>query len=119
MTAFDYTKPQATASRLLERFGKAGAIRRNQIIGGTPFSPVTGPVDHACTLAVMRFSSNEIDGTRIRADDLKVYVSTSGLTIEPTTADKIVIDGQAYSIVNATPLKPAGVVVFHQLQCRR
>lgn len=119
MTAYDYSRPQATAERLLTRFGRAGIIRRQGVIGGTPYSPVLGPVDYACTAAVMKFSTNEVDGTRIRADDLKVMVAAAGLAITPGTADKLVLGSDVYSIVNAMPLKPADVVVYHQLQCRR
>lgn len=124
---FNYAKTRGTAERLIARFGQVGAIRRETPGAGPPYSP--GPptvVNHPAKLVVTSFTAREIDGTRIRADDLKVLVAAEGLAVEPTTLDRVVEaqqvgspNGPSLAIVNVEPLSPAGMAVVFTLQCRR
>lgn len=117
MTAFDYDRAEATAQRLITKFGQSGTIRR-VTNGGTPYDPTQVETDFACTLVVIDYENSMIDGTRIQAGDKRVFVSTEGLTIEPTTADKVLVSSTEHSIINVMPLNPGGTVVFHELQTR-
>ncbi len=119
MPAFDYDRARATAERMISRFGQAGAIRRAGAPTGDAWNPTPGtPIDHACNLVVLDYSAREIDGTLIRSTDRKIYVAALGLAIEPTEADRVVIDGVALEIVNVMTLAPAGTAVYFELQAR-
>lgn len=113
-----YPKLQQTASRLIAKFGQAGAIRRTTA-SGPAYDPETVITDHACQLAVLQYTDDKIDGTLIMRGDKLVYLSTAGLSIEPSTADTVVIGGEKHAIVNVKPLSPAGLVVFWEIQARQ
>jgi hypothetical protein len=119
MTAFNYPRAQATALRLLDKFGAAGEIIR-EIPGGGPVYEPGEPVQtpYACTMAVLRFDNKDIDGTLIKATDKKVYIAAKGLAIIPETTDELIIDGVSHAIVRVTPLNPAGFLVYHEVQAR-
>lgn len=118
MSTYDYTRPRATADRLVTRFGQTGAIRR-QTASGSENNPTFTPTDHECTLVTEAYKTSEIDGSRVMASDLKVILAKGDLAISPTTEDKLVIGGVPYSIVDVSPLSPGGVVVLWQMQVRR
>lgn len=133
MAAKDYTKSRATAERLIAKFGAPGAIRRLGIVGQTdPYDPSTGTETatfHACTLVVTEYTLREREASSIGATDKRVLVSTEGLAIEPTAADKVVIGMSAaeaevagdanvasHEVVRVSPLSPAGTVVMYDVQ---
>jgi len=118
MGTFDYARTRATAERLIAKFGQTGAILRTTT-GGPAYDPETVTTDHACQLAVMEYTDDKIDGTLIMRGDTLLYLSTAGLSIEPSTADKVVIGGEEHAIVNVKPLSPAGLVVFWEVQARQ
>ncbi|MDP9590581.1 UNVERIFIED_ORG: hypothetical protein J2W19_003145 [Shinella zoogloeoides] len=93
-----YSRLQQTAARLIAKFGQAGAIRRTTT-SGPAYDPETVTTDHACQLAVMQYTDDKIDGTLIMRGDKLVYLSTAGLSIEPSTADKVVIGGEEHAVV--------------------
>jgi hypothetical protein len=59
-----------------------------------------------------------MDGTLIERDDRRVFLSVEGLTIQPETSDRLVLDGVTYLLVSIHPLAPDGVVRFYELQAR-
>ncbi|BAQ18315.1 hypothetical protein [Methyloceanibacter caenitepidi] len=123
MATFDYAKSEATAQRLIAKFGQAGAIRR--VTGsndpGTPWDPsddTETTTDYDCTLVVLEYGKMEVDGTLILATDRKVLVSTAGMTVEPLVSDKLVIGSDVYEIVTVKPLNPGGTVLLWEVQAR-
>lgn len=122
MSTFDYSRPLATANRMIERYGQLGAIRRAGAPSGDPFDPTPGAdVDHAARFVMIDFSAHEVDGTRIFATDKKALVSPGSLTIEPATTDHLVeADGTVWNIVPPVQtLRPAETTLLYTLQCRR
>jgi hypothetical protein len=119
MTAFDYSRPQATASRLIARFGQTGAIVRPTLGNGPAYDPGE-PTDtsHACQMVVLDYDDGERDGTLIKYGDKKVLVSVSGLTIEPKLSDKVSVGGSSHEIMAIKPLNPGGTVVMYEIQIR-
>lgn len=109
-----YARLQGTAQRLIGKYGQAAAIRRTEN-SGPPYDPVQTTTDHACTLVVMEIDLSKIDGTVIQVSDRMAYVSTDGLTIEPTTADHVVLAGTAHAIKLVKPLNPAGNIMFWEV----
>lgn len=67
-------------------------------------------------VVVDTFAQAHIDGTLVRADDLRVMAEA---VVEPTTADKLRIDGKDHAILSVRALKPGGVALMYEMQCRR
>jgi hypothetical protein len=91
MATFDYSRPLATANRLIARFGQKGSVRRPGVSSGTAYSPhFAAPVSEPADFVIQGYSSKEIDGTRIRAMDMKALVAPGTLSRDPTPEDKLV-----------------------------
>ncbi len=90
--SFDYLRAQASALRLIDKFGQAGAIVRDVPGSGPEWDPGE-PVAtaHTCTMAVFKFDNRDIVGTLIKANDKKVFIAAKGLS--PTITDKLMIGG--------------------------
>jgi hypothetical protein len=113
MKRFNYTRLQATAERLIEKFGQTGAIKRI-----TPPDPVLGgdPVETSYTakLVPMTYDQRYVDGTVITTADRQIYISSVGLEIVPQVGDIAVAGGVEYHVIAADPNNYDGVtnVVF-------
>ncbi len=107
-----YARLQATAQRLIAKYGQAGTVKRI-----TPPDPVYGgdPVvtSYPATLVPMAYEARYIDGTVIQTGDMQIYISV-GLPIEPTVGDVVTANGKDYAIVAGDPNKYDGItpVVF-------
>ncbi|SFH29475.1 hypothetical protein [Ensifer sp. OV372] len=108
-----YVRLQATAQRLIAKYGQAGVVTRltppDPVLGGEPVS-----TPYPATLVPMAYEARYIDGTNIRTGDMQIYISSVGLAIEPTVGDVVTANGTDYAIVNGDPNKYDGVtpVVF-------
>lgn len=108
-----YARLQATAKRLIAKFGQAGVVTRvtppDPVIGGEPV-----PTPYPATLVPVAYEARYIDGTNIRSGDMQIYISSVGLAIEPTVGDVVTANGTDYAIVNGDPNKYDGAtaVVF-------
>jgi hypothetical protein len=119
MARFDYARAQATALRLLDKFGQAGEIWRDVPGGGPVWDPGEPTIQKTpCTLAVLRFDNKDIDGTLIKASDKNAYIAAKGLAIVPVTTDRLMIGGVSHSLVRVMPLNPAGTTVYYEVQAR-
>ncbi|QND47665.1 hypothetical protein HB780_18485 [Rhizobium lusitanum] len=118
MAGFDYAKTRATAEQLIAKFGQQGQLRRITA-SGPDYDPVQTSEDFACMLVDLDNTQAHIGGTLIQRGGRMVYLSTAGLSIEPTLADRLVIAGVEHAIVDVQPLSPGGIAVFWQLQVRR
>ena len=117
--SFDYHRAQASALRLIDKFGQAGAIVRDVPGSGPEWDPgEPEPTPFPCTLAVLNFDNNDIDGTLIKASDKKVYIAAKGLMIVPETTDRLLIGGTSHTIIRVMPLNPAGINVYFEVQAR-
>ncbi|RVH27891.1 hypothetical protein [Sinorhizobium meliloti] len=108
-----YARLQATAQRLIAKYGQSATVKRI-----TPPDPVYGgePVvtSYPATLVPMAYEARYIDGTVIQTGDMQIYISAAGLAIEPTVGDVVTANGADYAIVTGDPNKYNGVtnVVF-------
>ena len=118
MDAFDYDNARVMAERLIAKFGQKASLR--QIVNSGPnYDPVQTSEDFACLLVDLDHNQAHVGDTLIQRGDRMVYLSTKGLLITPTLADKVLIGGVEHAIVDLQPLSPGGTVVFWQLQVRR
>ncbi|MBB6484861.1 hypothetical protein [Rhizobium lusitanum] len=118
MAAFDYDKARATAERLIAKFGQKGSLLRIRS-AGPDYDPVQTSEEFACSFVDLEQSQVHVADTQVQRGDRTVYLSTEGLSITPTLADKVLIGDVEHSIVDLQPLSPGGMVVFWQLQVRR
>lgn len=130
MAKFDYSRPTATANRLIDRFGQTGAIRRTVI---TPpannweeASEVT--TYHRVTLVPLPISEKRIDGTLILSGDKQVLISAQGLTIDIVAGDIVMFNGsfagdiysgEEWTIKDPGRLDPGAVTVVYDAVARR
>lgn len=116
MSGFDYGRARATATRLIDRFGKPAAILRRTRSGGPDHDPTYTTEAHPCFVVLDRFTAREREGTSIDADDVKVLASAIDIRI--TSADLFEVDGKRYDIVEPMPVRPADVTVMWQFAAR-
>jgi hypothetical protein len=109
-----YTRLQATAQRLLTKYGQAGIIRRI-----APPDPVNGgdgtQTDYPCRMFPASYDRRYVDGTTILASDKQIYIGSIGLGVSPQVGDLAIgADGTEYLIVDDDPNNYDGVtnVVF-------
>lgn len=116
-----YSEMAATAADMLAEFGQVMQL-------GVPFTGNYNPasatssltfVDHPVTGAAFAYPQKDIDGSLVKAGDVKVYLSMRGLDVVPTTTQKLSIGGVPHTIIAVEPLSPAGTVVIYTLQVRR
>ena len=110
---------EVAAQRIVRKFGLAAEIERPGANIGDPWAPVFGPPTlHPVFVVVGEYDQDERSGTLIQQNDLKITLSTEGLSIEPDTADTLRIDGTDYTIVRVSPVAPDGVPKVYTLQVR-
>ncbi len=117
-----YTRARTSALRMLTGLGEVGHIRRTSVSGGGPSDTSGGTVtetDHACRVALLPIDQRDVDGTLVKAGDWRAYVAASGLSITPTTTDKLVCSEGVLSIVDAGKFAPAGTVTHYEMTVRR
>ena len=117
-----YTRGRAVADRQLADKGQLGAVRRTTFAGGGPASATAATVtvtDYPCRMAVFPINLRDVDGTLVKAGDYRVLVSTAGLSITPTTSDKLVTAQGVLTIVDAGRFDPAGVVTHYKMVARK
>jgi hypothetical protein len=108
-----YARLQATAQRLIAKYGQGGTVKRI-----TPSDPVYGGDSvvtlYPATLVPIAYEARYIDGTVIQTGDMQIYISAVGLPIEPTVGDVVSANGSDYAIVAGDPNKYDGItpVVF-------
>jgi hypothetical protein len=116
---FNYPRAKATADRLLAKFGQAATLRRPNSTGPAYAPTDASPTDYPITVVVEAYAFRDIDGTRIRRDDLKVRIARGTLTVEPTTNDQLLIGGATYAVIDVRPENPGGTVLMYEAQARR
>ena len=117
----EYASAKATAARLIRKKGQLGAIRRTVTTGGGPSDPTGGSsttTDHPARLALFPVSQADVDGTFIKSGDWRVLVSTEGLTIDPTTTDRLVTSDGVLTIIEPGKFAPAGEVTHYSMVAR-
>lgn len=121
MSTFDYTRPLATANRLIARFGQNGKLLRETTTGGTTYDPGEPgePDEYPARFVITAFDNRtEVDGARILSTDKKVLMAADVETA-PRSGDLLeCADGSILSVVDADPMKPAETVLLWTVQAR-
>ena len=125
MAKFDYAKMQATAERLLDRFGfEATLIQRTQ--GGTRMRPGAATETRTAVTVVdddIRTSlsdtaplphEREGGGLSITSTERIVTVSTSA-GVAPEIGDTLEFPAGSFTVKNVAPYAPGGVTMFYSV----
>lgn len=130
MSAFDYSRPQATALRLIERFGQPCTIRRDSDEPDEPQNPWDDPavpandpqlfaVTGVETMQDVRDMSGMLVGVRKRT----LTINATG--VAPLKSDVIAVGVAPADVTGATafeeiiavrPLDIAGVALYYELE---
>lgn len=118
MVPFNYARPQASADRMIKRYGQTGTVTR--ITAPDPINGGDGTeTAYPATLVPMAYSAREIDGTVILAGDMQIYISAIGLPITPSPGDLVSANGKTFRVINADPnLYDGQTPVVHIVQGR-
>ena len=115
-----YDEVLAVADELLVEFGAAATLTR---VTPGAYDPTTGTTtaDNTETWtgtgAKFDYEQKDIDGTKIRAGDQRVYLSVVGI-VNPQTGDTLTIGGVILNVVASRQLKPASTAVLYDVQVR-
>lgn len=121
-----YTRPRATADRLLAKWGSAMILTRTM---PGAYDPATGTVAAATvtTYTGVAFRENytlrDIDGTLVKRGDVRLLISPkcsdgTDMAQPATDTDTILFDGTTYIVIGSDPLKPATEAAMFAAQCR-
>ena len=116
-----YAGLQATASRLLEQFGKPMTLR---IQSGSAYDPVTQTnvpayTEYTVSGLVLNYKgrTNEA-GAYVQTDDKKLLLSVAAAP-EPTIGAQVVDGADVYTVQAVKSLSPAGINLLFELQGRK
>ncbi len=117
---FDATA-RATAERLIRDFGKSVTLLRVT----RAYDPATGKTADTVEEFAAKVSPPErfrealIDGTLVKAGDLRAHLPAEGLDLVPEPArDRILIDGKPWSLLRVDPVVSGEQTAFYTLHLR-
>ena len=129
---FNYARPQATARRLITKFGQSVTFTR--IVEGGVYDPVTGQAVETETtfdanIAVFPGSSTAQDamnpsnvmipGTLVRDAENYALVEVNAAGSQPQPTDKVTFGGDDWRIIDVYALAPAGLNVMFNVALER
>lgn len=114
-----YSELAVVAAQLLAEFGQTVTIRRTT---GKVASPVTGAVTTAGTVqdlttkgVLRKYPDAVIDGTRMTTSDRELVLAD---TVQPLLTDKILIQGEYWTVQRVETVNPAGTAMVYKVQVR-
>lgn len=120
MSKFDYSKAQATAQRLIDKFGDGGSFTRTS---QGNIDPVTGNSTGGSTLTIsgtitpiLSYKNSEVDGASIMQGDGYAYFDGQGLRV----GDYTTVNNETWRVVSVSGITSiSGVNVYQKVQVRR
>ena len=112
-----YRRLEATAQRLIAKWGKPATIVRTER-SGPPHAPVVVAVEHPVTLVTTGYEMTNRNETLIQAGDKVGLISTAADVI-PQLDDELRVDGHDYRMVDVQPLNPGGLTLLTEFVARR
>jgi hypothetical protein len=119
-----YNEMQTVADDLLNEFGGTTKVTLKQK-SSESFDVATQTNTYVETAGnetawgiVNQYNVNEIDGTLIESNDLRLVLSAKDITSKPTTDNTVVWQGVSYRVMNVDNKSPGGVDIVYILQLR-
>lgn len=114
-----YDRMQATAERLIARFGYATQLERDGAPTGPPHNPRPGSATrHDCRVVELEYSLNDRDTTLVQQGDKLGLISTA-VDVQPGKDDRLLLGGHLYHLIDLQPLSPSGQVLLYEFHARR
>ncbi|MGY3172431.1 hypothetical protein ACVWYU_001808 [Pseudomonas sp. TE12234] len=125
-----YDRAKASAARMLAPRSKGGKGLELSLLRVTTgeYDPESGTTP-ATTVQYdgsgfrENYNQRDIDGSRIKQGDVKILISPLLLdgtdTPQPISQDKILFDGDTYTVQNVDPWDYAGLAVGFSVQARK
>jgi hypothetical protein len=107
------------ASKLMARFGGVATIRR---VAPGIYNPTTGTVSETVADTTVRgvlenVKQREVGGL-IQAGDKKLMIAAADVTVVPTTADRVIIEGRLLQVVEVATIEQDNQSITHELFLR-
>lgn len=119
---FQYARLARTAQRLIDRFGALETIK-GYVDTPNPSTPNRPGIRTFAELSMravfLDIESKLIDGTLVKAGDMKVLVGANSMKVDPSIVGTITRGDEVWSIVNIKPLNPGGIKLIYTLQVRK
>jgi len=114
---FDYSKTQATAQRLIKRFGQEATLLRVAVIpgGGSEFDPEPDQViEEAFPLTIVDLNSqiqpaNPRDPAPMTKHSILIAPDA---TVEPLESDRLILQGREYGIAAVRRVSPGPLALL-------
>lgn len=115
---FDYSRPRATAERLLGRFGFQAVLEKPGEPTGDPWNPGPPgePTEHPITVVQQFERLRDRDGTLVGQTVLTLLVSTAGGVI-PAKEDRVRVKGVWREVMEVRPVSPGGEDLMFEVDC--
>ena len=123
MTAFDYARPRATATRLIKRFGYTATLERPGAPTGPDWNQTPGtPARHPITVVENTHRVRDQSGTLIGQTLVTLTISTEG-GIVPAKGDRVALVAPAdvtsgtawHEVGEPRRVAPGGVAVMYEV----
>ncbi|WP_434134368.1 hypothetical protein JQR88_10870 [Pseudomonas luteola] len=121
MSAF-YEHMNQVALTLVGRFGQTVTLQRTEAGEYDPETGTTGDgvaEEQPVQGILLDYEGIEFqNNTQIQQGDKKLKIAAKDLQWPPELANKAVIQGKAYSVINVNETNPAGIPLVYTLQVR-
>ncbi|GGA05617.1 hypothetical protein [Dyella caseinilytica] len=125
MSAFDYSRPAASATRMLKRYGAACTVKRSTKGGYDPATGTVTPGGSTSTpsvCATFPMPQKYVDGTLILMGDTMAYCAPGVVVRQGDVLNcrdpMRDCEYRDFTVVNVKPIGPAGVPVLFEAQLR-
>lgn len=117
---FDYTNISKTAlAQIADKGRTIGILYKTEGTYDADTDSVSGNSAETVVVkaVVTNFNRRDVADGLVEAGDLQVLIAASGIA-KPRTND-IVIDGDEFTVINVTEIKPGSVAILYKLQVRK
>ncbi|TWI52980.1 hypothetical protein IQ22_02815 [Pseudomonas duriflava] len=117
-----YSDMATVALDLIGQYGQTVTLQRT---AAGEYDPETGTVsdgtaeEQPASGVLLDYTGQEfLTNTQIQQGDKKLKIAAKGLEWTPEIANKVAIQGKAYSVINLNEINPAGTPLVYELQVR-
>lgn len=124
-----YERMQATALRLIAKYGRTVQFTRNEDGEYNPGNGTVGEDDQPedATVVVLPASGGTVEafdikfdsGTLIESNIRALVIAAKDLPWMPKPGDKAAFDGDTWTFIGCTPINPAGTPIVYKASVRR
>jgi len=116
----DYVKLAATADRLVGGAGRSVTLiaKGAQVDALKPWDGAADGSTEGTTGVFTNYTRREIDGTKIQANDKRLFIAAASLTLDPQNAYKVLDGSVEYQVINVRVVQPGAVTIGYELQVR-